>query len=28
MNMTEENVLNVVSRSTNLPKRGDDLIKG
>jgi hypothetical protein len=28
MNMTEENVPNVVSRSTNLPKRGDDILKG
>jgi hypothetical protein len=28
MNMTEEDVPNVVSGSTNLPKRGDDIVKG
>jgi hypothetical protein len=28
MNMTEENVPNVVSGSTNLPKRDDDIVKG
>ena len=28
MNMTEEDVLNVVSGSTNLPQRGDDIVKG
>jgi hypothetical protein len=28
MNMTEEDVPNVVSGSTNLPKRGYDIVKG
>jgi hypothetical protein len=28
MNMTEEDVPDVVSGSTNLPKRGDDIVKG
>ena len=28
MNMTEEDVPNVVRGSTNLPKCGDDIVKG
>ena len=28
MDMTEENVLNIVSGSTKLVKRGDDIVKG
>jgi hypothetical protein len=28
VNMTEEDVLNVVSGSADLPKRSDDIVKG